>query len=65
MLALLLVGAVVIAVAMRPPTADQLYLAATQNEDIGARKSFVYRFPDDPRVIEVRDLYMSDRARGC
>ena len=63
MLTLLLVGVAILVVAMRPPTADQLYLAATQNEDLGARKSFITRFPEDPRIVEVRDLYMSDQAR--
>ncbi len=64
MVGVLLIGAAIIVYAMRPPTADQLYLAATKDEDAGARKSFINRFPEDPRVLEVRDLYMADYAGG-
>ena len=65
MLVALFLGVAIFFKAMRPPTADQLYLTATQAEDNGARRAFLKRFPEDPRVVEVRDLYMADQSRAA
>lgn len=51
--------------ALRPPSADQLYLAAIQQKDAGARVSFLHRFPNDPRVTEVRDALTLERIRAA
>lgn len=65
MAAILLAGAVLLLLAMRPPSADELYLAATQANDTGSRKAFLRRFPEDERATEVKDLLMSDQLRGA
>jgi hypothetical protein len=64
MLGLLLGGAYLLLLAMRPPSADALYLAATQQNDSGARKAFLNRFPKDPRFQEVESLLMADQLRA-
>ncbi len=59
---LLLVGLVVNA--MRPPSANDLYAAAIDADDAGAMGAFLKRFPNDPRVAEVHDLYMQSQLDG-
>ncbi len=63
MVVVLMIGCGLFLYAMRPPTADQLYESAT-TRDSGAMKTFLRRFPDDPRYDEVMDLHMANRLRG-
>jgi serine/threonine-protein kinase len=49
--------------AMTPPSADQLYRAAVEQEDIDAAEAFLNRYADDDRVVEVNDIRMKHRLR--
>lgn len=61
MLCVLAVGGSLLFHSMQPPTADELYASIMETEDLGATRTFIRRFPDDPRFDEVKNLNMSKR----
>ncbi len=64
MIAALLVAAALIFIAMRPPSADQVYATAVDGDDLSAMTAFLHRFPNDPRHAEVLDLKMQNQLAG-
>jgi serine/threonine-protein kinase len=49
---------------MSPPSADNLYDKATEQRDIDAAIAFVARYPDDPRIPEVRQWVSQRQLRS-
>lgn len=61
MFGILAFGVVLIVIAMRPPTANQLYANIVATGDTGAMKTFLRRFPEDERFEQVQRTWMSSR----
>ncbi len=64
MVAMLIIAGVLIFIAMRPPSADQLYASAVDANELSAMMAFLRRFPDDPRHPQVLDLKMQNQLTG-
>ena len=49
--------------AMTPPTADDLYRSAVREMDRDAAEAFLARYPEDPRIENVRQVQMNAQLR--
>lgn len=64
MIVVLIIGAGLFYYAIQPPTADQLYADAIENQDIDAMETFTWRFPDDKRWDEINNKKMNIKLQG-
>ena len=64
MIGVLIFGAGLFYYAIQPPTADQLYAEAMENQDLDAMETFTWRFPEDERWGEVNNQKMEIKLRG-
>ena len=65
MIGVLIVGGGLLVYAMRPPGANQLFATIESSGDAGAMRTFLRRFPGDPRHAQVMDRYMTYRLRAA
>ncbi len=63
MIAVLAGGAALFFYAVQPPSADQLYETA-RGGDVSSMKTFLRRFPEDPRFDEIQTLQLDARVEA-
>lgn len=63
MIGVLAIGAGLFLYAMQPPSADELYQSAISG-DVSSMRTFMRRFPEDPRFTEIKSLFSETRLEA-